>query len=32
VKFDDSFLDELVTLRGQLRALELKLGAAEREA
>jgi purine-binding chemotaxis protein CheW len=32
VKFDDSLLDELDTLRTRLRALELKLGAAEREA
>lgn len=32
MKFDDSFLDELEALRSRLRTLELKLGAAEREA
>jgi chemotaxis signal transduction protein len=32
VKFDESLLDELDTLRTRLRALELRLGAVEREA
>ncbi len=32
MKFDESLLDELETLRTRLRALELRLGAAEREA